>query len=309
VVEGKTPEIGPDPARATLKSIDVSSPVGLRDRAFLAVLIYTAARMRAVARLTIRSLTHDGSQHSPRFSEKGGKSRDIPVRHDLEGFLLAYVQAADITDGTLFRTANRRSKTLTNNAMTGIDICRMMKRRLKAPGLPTHFSPHSFRVTTVNDLLEQNVPLEDVQYLAGHSDQRTTRGYGRRRRKVTCTSSIGSPSKPGAFTTPATTPGPHLLRADQHPHFSASRESSAPSLSKRPSASKLGLQLEVIVPRFELEEEWTRSSRIVAILHVGPWSRGDTNAVAGGWGTPEEDLLPATCPSRAEGVEGFLRRI
>ena len=51
--------------------------------------------------------------------------------------------------------------------------------------LPGHFSPHSFRVTTVTDLLEQNVPLEDVQYLAGHSDPRTTRIYDRRRRKVT----------------------------------------------------------------------------------------------------------------------------
>ena len=69
--------------------------------------------------------------------------------------------------------------------MTGIDICRMMKRRLKAAGLPGHFSPHSFRVATVTDLLEQNTPLEDVQYLAGHSDPRTTRIYDRRRRKVT----------------------------------------------------------------------------------------------------------------------------
>ncbi len=29
----------------------------------------------------------------------------------------------------------------------------------------------------VTDLLEQNVPLEDVQYLAGHADPRTTRIY------------------------------------------------------------------------------------------------------------------------------------
>jgi integrase len=107
------------------------------------------------------------------------------VRHDLEQILLAYVRAAGVTEGPLFRTANRKTMTLTKNAMTGIDICRMMKRRLKAAGLPTHFSPHSFRVTTVTDLLEQNVPLEDVQYLAGHSDPRTTRVYDRRRRKVT----------------------------------------------------------------------------------------------------------------------------
>lgn len=69
--------------------------------------------------------------------------------------------------------------------MTGIDICRMMKRRLKAAGLPGQYSPHSFRVATVTDLLEQNVELESVQDLAGHADPRTTRLYDRRRRKVT----------------------------------------------------------------------------------------------------------------------------
>lgn len=120
-----------------------------------------------------------------RFSEKGGKSREIPVRHDLEQFLLGYREAAEISEGPLFRTANRNTRTLTKNAMTGIDVSQMMKRRLKAAGLPGHFSPHSFRVTTVTDLLEQNVSLEDVQYLAGHPAPRTTRIYDRRRRKVT----------------------------------------------------------------------------------------------------------------------------
>jgi integrase/recombinase XerD len=38
---------------------------------------------------------------------------------------------------------------------------------------------------TLETALEQNVPLEDVQYLAGHADPRTTRIYDRRRRKVT----------------------------------------------------------------------------------------------------------------------------
>ena len=159
--------------------------MGLRDRAILAVLIYTAARVGAVAKLTLKSLKHDGTQYSLRFSEKGGKSREITVRHDLEQFLREYIEAAKITEGRLFRTAYLKTKTLTKNGMTGIYICRMMKRRLKDARLPEHFSPHSFRVATVTDLLEQNTPLEDVQYLAGHSDPRTTRIYDRRRRKVT----------------------------------------------------------------------------------------------------------------------------
>jgi integrase/recombinase XerD len=162
VVEGKTPEIGVEQARTLLKSIDVSNPVGLRDRAVLAVLVYTAARVGAVAKLTLKSLVHDGAQYSLRFLEKGGKSREIPVRHDLEGYLRAYMEAATITEGPLFRTAVRKTKVLTKNAMTGVDICRMMKRRLKDAGVSGHFSPHSFRVTTVTDLLEQNVPLENA---------------------------------------------------------------------------------------------------------------------------------------------------
>jgi integrase/recombinase XerD len=95
------------------------------------------------------------------------------------------MEAAAITEGPLFRTAAGKMEKLTENPMTGIDICRMMKRRLKAAGLPGQYSPHSFRVATVTDLLEQNVELESVQDLAGHADPRTTRLYDRRRRKVT----------------------------------------------------------------------------------------------------------------------------
>jgi hypothetical protein len=36
------------------------------------------------------------------------------------------------------------------------------------------YSPHSFRVTTITDLLEQNVPREDMQHLAGHSERCAT---------------------------------------------------------------------------------------------------------------------------------------
>jgi integrase/recombinase XerD len=69
--------------------------------------------------------------------------------------------------------------------MTGVDLCRRVKRRLKDAGLPTRLSPHSFRVFTVTDLLSQGVSLEEVQHLAGHSDPRTTRLYDRRPQRVT----------------------------------------------------------------------------------------------------------------------------
>ena len=52
-------------------------------------------------------------------------------------------------------------------------------------GLPLLYLPHSFRVTTITDLLTQGVALEDVQRLAGHADPRTTRLYDRLDRKIT----------------------------------------------------------------------------------------------------------------------------
>ncbi len=204
VIEGKTSHIPPKQAEQLLASIQTTmtidapaSPgqpparkvvpdlVGLRDKAVLSVLVYTAARVGAVAKLTLNNLRHDGTQYTLRFDEKGGKAREIPVRHDLERLLLAYIQAAGITEGPLFRTTKRKTGILTEKPMTAIDICRMMKRRLKEAGLPMHYSPHSFRVTTITDLLEQEVSLEDVQYLAGHADPRTTRLYDRSHRKVT----------------------------------------------------------------------------------------------------------------------------
>jgi site-specific recombinase XerD len=123
------------------------------------------------------------------FDEKNDKSREIPVRHDLEKMISEYLDAAGLRtarkDTPLFRTAYKKTGQLTKTAMDVIDICRMVKRRLKDAGLSSSLSPHSFRVTTITDLLEQGVPLEDVQRLAGHADPRTTRLYDRRDKKIT----------------------------------------------------------------------------------------------------------------------------
>ena len=101
---------------------------------------------------------------------------------------MAYVGVAsvgtDTKDRPLFRSTVRKTKQLTANALTSKAICEMVKRRLKAAKLPVRLSPHSFRVTAITDLLTQGVPLEDVQYLAGHSSPRTTGLYDRRRKKV-----------------------------------------------------------------------------------------------------------------------------
>lgn len=189
VIEGKTPEITIDQVRTLLASIDTRSVVGLRDRAIIATLIYTASRIGAVAKLQRQHFYDAGGQYCLRFNEKGGKSREIPARHDLQQFLNEYLDAAELQkvdkQAPLFRAAVRRTGILTTRILTRADMGRMVKRRMQDAALPARLSPHSFRVTTITDLLSQGVPLEDVQFLAGHADPRTTRLYDRRQRRVT----------------------------------------------------------------------------------------------------------------------------
>ncbi len=109
MIEGKTPEIAIEQARTLLAAIGSANGerragegsrkplvVGLRDLAILATLAFTACRAGAVAKLRLGDFQRDGSQYVLRFQEKGGKSREIPVRHDLEGMILAYIEAAGI---------------------------------------------------------------------------------------------------------------------------------------------------------------------------------------------------------------------
>ena len=74
-----------------------------------------------------------------------------------------------------------KRKQLSPRPLSANSMGLMLKRCLKDAGLPPIFSPHSFRVLVVTDLLSRDVPLEDVQYLAGHANPRTTQIYDRRR--------------------------------------------------------------------------------------------------------------------------------
>lgn len=189
VLEGKTSEITPAQARRLLQSIDDTVLIGLRDKVTISILIYTAARVGAVSKLRLRDYIDTGDQYCFRFVDKGGKSREIPVRYDLQQLMKRYLEWSSLQLGSepnrpLFTTVRRDRKGLSAHPMNAGDVRRMLKRRLSQADIPIRLSPHSFRVTTITDLLTQGVPLEDVQLLAGHSDPRTTRLYDRRKRSV-----------------------------------------------------------------------------------------------------------------------------
>lgn len=183
--EGKTPAFDDKQVRKLFKSIDTTTIVGLRDQTILMVLAFTAARAGAVAKLRLEDYYTDGNQWWFHFGEKGGKVHVVPARHDLQVQMERYIQAAKLQDGPgkapLFRSARGRAGKLSDRGLTGNDLLRIVKRRLRAAGLPeTTFCCHSFRATTATNLLRQDgVTREQVQYLLGHADARTTDLYNR----------------------------------------------------------------------------------------------------------------------------------
>ena len=96
VVEGKTPEISVPQARTLLGSIDTSTVVGRRDRAMLAILVYTSSRAGAVETLKRGSFYRAGDQSMLHFEEKAASPAKIPVRHDLETVLFDYLDGAGL---------------------------------------------------------------------------------------------------------------------------------------------------------------------------------------------------------------------
>lgn len=134
-IEGKPPEITRDHACTLLASLDTSRPVGHRDKALIATLIYTTARAGAVASLRLKDFTQDGTQYLLRLMEKGRKSRSIPVRHDLQQLLLTYLGAirsqSKPKDTPFIRSVAGQADQLTSQLLRNINVCRMIKRRLR----------------------------------------------------------------------------------------------------------------------------------------------------------------------------------
>src|SRR6266853_603356 len=96
VKRGKTPVLDADEARQLLDSIDTSTPVGLRDRALIALLIYTFARVSAAIGMNVRDYYPQGKRWWVRLHEKGGKQHEMPAHHLLETYIDEYVSEAGI---------------------------------------------------------------------------------------------------------------------------------------------------------------------------------------------------------------------
>jgi site-specific recombinase XerD len=183
VSKGVTPVLSSEEATALLAGMDTSSVVGLRDRALIAVMTYTFARVSAVVALNLEDYFAQKKRWWLRLREKNGKLNEMPCHHKLETYLDAYIQAAAIEDDRkepLFRAAFGKTKKLGPERMTRIAVWKMVRRRASDAGIDTAIGCHTFRATGITDYLTNGGRIEVAQRMAGHSNAKTTGLYDRR---------------------------------------------------------------------------------------------------------------------------------
>ena len=184
VTVGKTPVLDPAEARALLDSIDVTTPAGLRDRALIALMVYSFARVGAALGMKVEDVYTQNRRLWVRLNEKGGKAHAMPCHHNLEAYLTAYLDGAGLAGdakGPLFRTIGRGTGRLTATPLPQANAYAMIRRRAAAAGIATRVGNHSFRATGITAYLKNGGTLEKAAAMANHASTRTTQLYDRRR--------------------------------------------------------------------------------------------------------------------------------
>ena len=186
-IKGKTPVLDAAEARHLLDSIDVSTPIGLRDRALIALMVYSFARVGAALAMRVEDVFVQNRRLWVRLREKGGKRHEMPCHHTLEAYLHAYLDGTGIADdpkGPLFRTISRKTKQLTRTSLPQANAYAMIQRRAVTAGIGTKIGNHTFRATGITAYLKNGGTLENAAAMANHASTRTTQLYDRRRDDV-----------------------------------------------------------------------------------------------------------------------------
>lgn len=180
---GKTPVLSDEEMVQLLGSIDTSHVVDLRDRALIATMFYSFARVGAVLGMDVKDYFHKGKRTWFRLHEKGGKYHEVPVHHKAEEYLDAYIEEAglgDQKDVPLFQTSPGRGRKLTGKRLQRQEAWSMVKRRALAASVSTNVCNHSFRAGGITNFLKNGGSQDNAQRVAAHEDVRTTALYDRR---------------------------------------------------------------------------------------------------------------------------------
>ena len=182
---GKAPVLNKKEARLLLDSIKTDTIMGKRDKAILALMIYSFSRVSAAINMRVKDFYRQGLRYFFRLHEKGGKMHSVPAHNEARELVYDYIVSAKILnqkDNPLFRPLlYPKNKNILKDAhMTRQAVFLMIKRRAKQAGMSEETCCHSFRATGITTFLLGGGDIETAARIANHELTTTTKLYDRR---------------------------------------------------------------------------------------------------------------------------------
>ena len=159
---------------ALLAAPDVSTPLGLRDRAMIELMY--ASGLRVSELVTLKSIEVGMNEGVLRVTGKGSKTRLVPFGEEAGAWMARYLAEARSQilqgqiDDALFVTAR-------GGPMTRQMFWTLIKKYALQAGISVRLSPHTLRHAFATHLLNHGADLRVVQLLLGHADISTTQIY------------------------------------------------------------------------------------------------------------------------------------
>jgi integrase/recombinase XerD len=153
---------------------DVTTPLGLRDRAMIELLYATGMRVSELVGVRTADLHLD--EHYLTCIGKGNKERLIPIGDEATRWVKTY-----LSTGRRALLKRRASPRVFLNARGGslsrVGFWKILKAYGRRANLPRALSPHMVRHSFATHLLERGADLRAIQMMLGHTDLSTTQIY------------------------------------------------------------------------------------------------------------------------------------
>ena len=162
---------------ALLAQPDVSTSLGLRDRAMFELLYATGMRVSELVGVRGADLHLD--EHYLTCVGKGNKERLIPIGAQATDWVTRYQRRGrpPLVAGAKGKASTRLFVNNRGGSLSRVGFWKILKRHGKAAGLPRTLSPHVVRHSFATHLLDRGADLRAIQMMLGHADLSTTQIY------------------------------------------------------------------------------------------------------------------------------------
>lgn len=167
-----------DELKRLFAEVKPDSPIGLRDRAIIALLYSSGLRVSELTRLNKDHINLKRGEFMVRG--KGQKDRVVFIDTAAAQLLEGYVNSRTDSLNPLFiRYGGHEAVDRSGDfgRLTPRSIQRIVSHYAKLAGITKHVSPHTLRHSFATDLLMNGADLRSVQSMLGHSNISTTQIY------------------------------------------------------------------------------------------------------------------------------------